>query len=82
MKTKSKEIQDLDLGPTDRVFFHLFNNFSVFIKDPLQKQINLVGSLSDPHKLLRYSLHSKRFYEVAKAPQLLSHWQEILDDSK
>jgi hypothetical protein len=82
MKTKSKEIQDLNLGPTDRVFFHLFNNFSIFIKDPLQNQINLVRSLSDPHKLLRYSLSSARFYTVAKTPQLLSHWKALLEDSR
>lgn len=81
MLRTSTPIQDLKLGPSDQVFFHLFNNFSIFIKDPLQKQITLISSLTDPQQLLRYSLHSKRFYEVAKSEALVSHWQKNLSAS-
>lgn len=73
-------IQALELAPADQVFFHLFNNFSIFVKEPLQKQITLILSLTDPTQLLRYAEHSKRFYDIAKSPALLSHWQKNLGE--
>jgi hypothetical protein len=72
MKAKSINIMDLELRNDDKAFFYFFTVSSQ------QSRMNVTKSITDCHKLLRYSLHSKRFANLCKDPGLIPHWQNLL----
>ncbi len=78
---KPISIRELQLCLGDKEFFYLFDNLSVFNSSPRQRQMNMIASISDVHKLLRYAQKPK-FYKICKAPELLQHWQKLLEQNK
>lgn len=78
MSTKSTAIRNLELTGDDPNFLRFFDHFSLFAPSPEGRR-NVITSITDIAKLLRYAEQSPNFYKIAKSPELNSHWEKLLN---